>query len=176
MASLNKQPIIFALSNPTSKAECTAEQAYKYTDGRCIFACGSPFDPVTINGKTLIPGQGNNAYIFPGVALAVMACHVHEIPDEVFLVAAYALAEQVSKEDLERGSMYPPLENINEVSLRIAQRTAEWLYAEGYAAVRPEPDDKYLFLKSRLYDASYDGSNFTKNVEDTHLAWHNATQ
>ena len=172
MAEINKTPIIFALSNPTSKAECTAEQAYKATDGRCIFACGSPFAPVTINGKTHLPGQGNNAYIFPGVALAVMACQVHEIPNEVFLVGAHALADQVSKADLDQGSVYPPLENIYDVSLRIAQRTAEWFYAEGYANHRPEPDDKYLFLKSRLYDSSYDGSNFSKHVEEIQKAWH----
>lgn len=172
MGEINQTPLIFALSNPTSKAECTAEQAYKATDGRCIFACGSPFEPVTINGKTHLPGQGNNAYIFPGVALAVMACQVHEIPNEVFLAAAFALADQVAQSDLDKGSVYPPLENIYEVSLRIAQRTAEWLYAEGYAHHRPEPNDKLLFLKSRLYDASYDGSNFSEHVEESQKAWH----
>ncbi|UXI22016.1 hypothetical protein NH340_JMT07959 [Sarcoptes scabiei] len=172
MAEFNKNPLIFALSNPTSKAECTAEQAYEYTDGRCVFASGSPFEPVEYRGKTFVPGQGNNAYIFPGVALAVMACQVHEICDEVFLVAANALAEQVSKEDLNCGSVYPPLDHINEVSLRIATSVTEWLYAKGYAHHRPEPDDKYLFLKSRLYDPLYDSSNFTKHVEESHFAWH----
>nr|XP_027200041.1 NADP-dependent malic enzyme-like isoform X2 [Dermatophagoides pteronyssinus] len=172
MAELNKNPIIFALSNPTSKAECTAEQAYQHTDGRCVFASGSPFDNVVYKGQTFVPGQGNNAYIFPGVALAIMACQVHEIVDEVFLVAANALAEQVSKEDLNIGSVYPSLDNINEVSLLLAARVAEWFFNKGYANVRPEPDDKYLFLKSRLYDALYDGSNFTKHVEESHHAWH----
>ncbi|KAH9511736.1 NADP-dependent malic enzyme, variant 2 [Dermatophagoides farinae] len=172
MAEINKNPIIFALSNPTSKAECTAEQAYEHTDGRCVFASGSPFNNVTYKDQTFVPGQGNNAYIFPGVALAVMACQVHEIVDEIFLVAANALAEQVSREDLDIGSVYPPLDNINEVSLRLATRVAEWLYNKGYANVRPEPDDKYIFLKSRLYDALYDGSNFTKHVEESHHAWH----
>ena len=162
MANLNQQPIIFALSNPTSKAECTAEQAYKYTDGRCIFACGSPFDPVTVESnsdgtkKLMKPGQGNNAYIFPGVALAVMAAEVHEITDELFLEAAYALAEKVSESDLDFGSVYPPLDTIHETSLHIAQRVIEWLYMEGYAKYSPEPADKYAFLKSRLYDVTYD--------------------
>ncbi|CAG2112006.1 unnamed protein product, partial [Medioppia subpectinata] len=164
VASYHKRPIVFALSNPTSKAECTAEEAYKHTDGQCVFASGSPFDPVAHNGKTFHPGQGNNAYIFPGVALAVMACGVNEIRDEVFLVAAKALADLVTKQDCDEGRVYPHLDQINETSLRLAAKVAQWFYTEGYATHRPEPEDKYLFLKGKQYDATYDGSSFNKHI------------
>lgn len=155
MTELNDRPIIFALSNPTTKAECTAETAYKHSRGKAIFASGSPFSPVTIEGKTFVPGQGNNAYIFPGIALAVIAAHVHTIPNEVFLVAARALSEEVSAADIARGSVYPALERITESSLKIATKVCEWFFAQGLAQNRPEPEDKYQFLTEHLYDASY---------------------
>lgn len=171
MAELNQQPIIFALSNPTTKAECTAQQAYDWTDGRCVFASGSPFDDVTFNGKSYITGQGNNAYIFPGVALAIMASETHLVPDQVFLVAAHALAKQVLPEELAMGSVYPKLDRINEVSLQLATQVTEYLFANGHANYKPEPNDKYRFLQSRLYDPVYDGLEFEKNAIKSHLAW-----
>nr|XP_042906931.1 NADP-dependent malic enzyme [Parasteatoda tepidariorum] len=157
MQNTCKQPIVFALSNPTDRAECTAEQAYTFTDGKCIFASGSPFPAFTYKGKTFHPGQGNNAYIFPGVSLALIACEARSVGDKVFLVAAKALAEQVSKEDLAEGRVYPPLHTIRKVSLTIAAKVARFLFTEGLATIKPEPPDLETFLSTKQYSYEYDG-------------------
>ncbi|XP_014733269.1 PREDICTED: NADP-dependent malic enzyme isoform X1 [Sturnus vulgaris] len=156
MAALNKRPIIFALSNPTSKAECTAEQCYKYTEGRGIFASGSPFGPVTLpSGKTLYPGQGNNSYVFPGVALGVISCGMRHIEESVFLTTAEVIAQQVTEENLQEGRLYPPLVTIQDVSLKIAVRIAEEAYRNNTASTYPQPKDLEAFIRSQVYSTDY---------------------
>ena len=154
MASFNKRPIVFALSNPTSKAECTATQAYRWSDGRALFACGSPFEPVTLDGRYYVPRQGNNSYIFPGVGLGVIASGSNRVTDEMFMAAAHALAEQVTADDLQQGSLYPPLTNIRDVSAHIAAAVAAVAYHRRLAR-GPEPADLLGFIKSRMYEPHY---------------------
>lgn len=155
MAKFNERPIIFALSNPTSKAECTAEQAYKFTNGKAIFASGSPFNAVNIAGKTLYPGQGNNSYIFPGVSLAVILSGVHHVSDELFLLASQTLAEMVTPAMFDEGRVYPPLTDIKEISAKIATKVVEHCYKHGMASHYPEPEDKQEFVRSQMYSVEY---------------------
>jgi malate dehydrogenase (oxaloacetate-decarboxylating)(NADP+) len=154
MSRLNARPIVFALSNPTSKSECTAAQAYAWSDGRALFACGSPFDPVTLAGHTHVPRQGNNSYIFPGVGLGAIAVRAQRITDATFLAAARALAQQVTPEDLAQGSLYPPLPQVREVSAHIAAAVAAVAFDEGHAGIA-RPADLLAHVKSCMYEPSY---------------------
>jgi malate dehydrogenase (oxaloacetate-decarboxylating)(NADP+) len=154
MARFNERPIVFSLSNPTSKTECTAAEAYTWTEGRAIFASGSPFDPVTIHGHTFIPAQGNNVYIFPGVGLGIVASRARLVTDEMFLVAARTLAKHVSYADIWQGRVYPPLTGIREVSTAIAMEVAEVAYKQGLAQ-EPKPDDMESYIKSIMYFPEY---------------------
>jgi malate dehydrogenase (oxaloacetate-decarboxylating)(NADP+) len=154
MAELNEQPIVFALSNPTSKSECSAEEAYRHTGGRALFACGSPYDPVQLDGKNFVPRQGNNSYIFPGVGLGAIASGAKLVTDEMFMAAAHALANSVGEADLQQGSLYPALPRVREVSAQIAEAVASVAYQNGLA-VGPPPNDLIGQIQSQMYDPHY---------------------
>jgi malate dehydrogenase (oxaloacetate-decarboxylating)(NADP+) len=150
MSAINHRPAIFALSNPTSRAECTAEQAYAWSGGRAIFASGSPFAPVVHDGTTHRPAQGNNAYVFPGIGLGAVACRARTLPDELFLTAARTLAGLVRQSDLEQGALYPPLREIRKISLAIAVSVASKAYALGVARQR-RPRDVRRGVEALMY-------------------------
>jgi malate dehydrogenase (oxaloacetate-decarboxylating)(NADP+) len=135
MAQLNARPIIFSLSNPTANSECTAEEAYKWTGGRVLFASGSPFPSVDLEGKHYVPGQANNAYVFPGLALGVIASHASRVTDEMFAAAARTLADTVSKDALASGRLFPPLASIREVSVKIATAVARVAVERGLSGM-----------------------------------------
>ena len=154
MARINKRPIVFALSNPTSQSECTAEEAYRFTNKRAVFASGSQFPPVVMDGQTFVPGQANNSYIFPGVGLGILASEASRVTDEMFAAAAKALDSQVSEEDFALGRIYPSLSRIREVSLTIALAVAKVAFARGFAAI-PEPADLLGHIEAKMYDPTY---------------------
>ena len=124
MARINGRPLVLALSNPTSKAECTAEQAYTWTGGRAVFASGSPFAPVTVAGRVYTPGQANNSYVFPGVGLGVMVSGARRVTDNMFFAAARALADQTSDADLQQGRIFPPAPRMRDVALAVSVAVA----------------------------------------------------
>ncbi|EFJ35359.1 hypothetical protein SELMODRAFT_142026 [Selaginella moellendorffii] len=155
LASFNKKPIIMALSNPTSQSECTAEQAYTWTKGNCVFASGSPFLPITIDGKTYYTGQSNNAYIFPGIGLGCTMSGAIRVHDDMFLKAAEALAALVTKEHLNLGLVFPPFQNIRKISAHIAAAVAETAYEKGVATRLPKPADLLAYAESCQYSPSF---------------------
>ena len=154
MSELNEYPIIFPFSNPTSHSECTAREAYEWSAGRAIFASGSPFDTVELNGRKFIPGQGNNVFIFPAMGLAVFATEAKRVTDDMFICAAKALAAQVSYEMLRSGLIYPPISEILKVSFNVAVKTAEYIFDNNLAGTdRPENIEE--FIKSKVYYPAY---------------------
>jgi malate dehydrogenase (oxaloacetate-decarboxylating)(NADP+) len=154
MSRINERPIIFPYSNPTSHSECTAEQAYSWSKGKAIFASGSPFAPVTWEGRTITPGQGNNVFIFPALGLAVFATEAKRVTDDMLITAAEGVAEQVTAEDFKNGLIYPNVRDILKVSVKVAEKVAEYIFDNGLARVE-RPEDIGSFISSSMYEPVY---------------------
>ena len=154
MSQLNERPIIFALSNPTDHAECTAEEAYKFSKGKAIYAAGVQFDPVDLNGKTLVPSQANNFYVFPAVGMAIVATEAKHVPDEIFIAAARAVADQVTEEQLDKGMLFPPQANVQTTSHITAVKSAQRIFELGLARI-PKPDSVDKHVTMLEYKAEY---------------------
>ncbi|KAF3595265.1 hypothetical protein DY000_02026011 [Brassica cretica] len=155
MATFNEKPLILALSNPTSQAECTAKEAYTWTEGRAIFASGSPFAPVEYEGKTFFPGQANNCYIFPGLGLGLIMSGAIRVRDDMLLAASEALASQVTEENFADGLIYPPFTNIRKISANIAASVGAKTYELGLASNLPRPKDLVKMAESCMYSPVY---------------------
>jgi malate dehydrogenase (oxaloacetate-decarboxylating)(NADP+) len=154
MSAINPRPIVFALSNPTSKSECTAEQAYAWSDGRAVFASGSPFPAVSLDGRRYVPGQANNAYVFPGVGLGAIAAGATRITDDMFMAAARTLADMVTPADLATGSVFPPLERIRAISASIATVVVDIAVRGGLACTEIPPDIR-AHIEGMMYRPQY---------------------
>lgn len=154
MAAANERPIIFPYSNPTDHSECTAEEAYQWSNGRAVFASGSPFPPVHYKDQLFIPGQGNNVYIFPAMGMAIYATAAKRVTDEMFIVAAQALSEQVKETYLDVGLIYPPQKDILPVSLHVAAKVAEYIFDNDFARVE-RPTDIAAYIQEKTYIPDY---------------------
>ena len=154
MARINERPIIFPYSNPTSRSECTAEEAYRWSEGRAILASGSPFLPVRLGNRTFVPGQGNNVYIFPAIGMAVYTTGAKRVTDDMFIAAAHAVADQVTQAELDVGLLYPPQSAILKTELYAAACVAEVIFKRDLARV-PKPTDIRAFIQSQTYKAEY---------------------
>jgi malate dehydrogenase (oxaloacetate-decarboxylating)(NADP+) len=146
--------MIFPYSNPTSRSECTAEQAYTWSEGRAVFASGSPFPPVRVGERTFVPGQGNNVYVFPAIGMAVYATGARRVTDEMFIAAARGVAERVTASDLSVGRIYPPVSAIHATELHAAERVSEVVFDRGLASV-DRPKDLAAYIAERAYVPRY---------------------
>src|SRR5882724_5837322 len=154
MSRINERPVVFALSNPTEHAECTAEQAYNWSKGKAIYAAGVQFAPVHYHGQTFLPGQANNFYIFPAVSMAIFATQAKRVTDEMFIEAGQAVADQVPSELLKQGLLYPLQSNILETEIQTAARVAKLVFDSGLARVK-RPADMVTFIRKHVYKPVY---------------------
>jgi malate dehydrogenase (oxaloacetate-decarboxylating)(NADP+) len=154
ISRINERPVIFALSNPTDRAECTPEQAYTWSNGKAIYAAGVQFPPVHLKGQTFLAGQANNFYVFPAIGMAVFATQAARVTDEMFIEAAQGVADQVPPELLKQGLLFPLQSNILETEIQTAARIAKLVFDSGLAGV-DRPADMVAFIRQHVYKPEY---------------------
>src|SRR5246127_481508 len=154
MSRNNERPIIFALSNPIEKHECLPEQAYAWSGGRAVYAGGVQFPPVHLGGRTFLPSQANNLYIFPAVGMAIYATNAKRVTDDMFIEAAHAVAGQVTSDQLKLGMLFPPQSDILEVEVQTAARVAKLVFDADLARV-DRPTNMDAFIRRHLYKPEY---------------------
>ncbi len=154
MAKNCNLPLIMPLSNPTAKAECTPEQAFKVTKGNCLIATGSPFKPVMVNGKERAISQCNNLYVFPGVGLGALVVGTPKITNQMFMAASRALSDLVSEDELKAGQLLPSIENIRQVSAEIALAVAREARESGLG-VRADDEQLFKMITKAMWEPKY---------------------
>jgi malate dehydrogenase (oxaloacetate-decarboxylating) len=155
MAANHKWPIIFPLSNPTSSAEAKPVDIFRWTDGQAIVATGSPFEPVKMGGVTHPIGQGNNAFIFPGLGFGAILSDAKKITDDMVLEASQALADYSVEKYVEGGLIYPPVSDLQETSIRVATRVVQQAIEDGVARRENIPPDVDTFVRERFWHPTY---------------------
>jgi malate dehydrogenase (oxaloacetate-decarboxylating)(NADP+) len=175
MANWNHRPIIFPLSNPSSKSECTFEDAIKYTDGRALFASGSPFQPYTFTSstgetKTLHPGQGNNMYVFPGIGLGTILSKAIQVTDGMIYASGESLSTALTPEEINMGCLYPQITRIREVSVRVTRfviRAAQKDNVDRLHHLREMSDEQLEeWIRSKMYDPHAETRNLEEEVKE----------
>lgn len=173
MGAWNENPIIFPLSNPSDNSECDFESTVANTDGRALFASGSPFQPVTHTNKagqtkTLHPGQGNNMYVFPGIGLGTILSKAVEVTDSMIYGSAEALSTTLNSEELESGLLYPDVSRIREVSVVVARgviRAAQAANVDRETAIRGLNEaDLDAWIRTRMYNPHAEVSSLEREV------------
>ncbi len=151
-----ERPVVFPLSNPTSSCEATPKDLLAWSHGRAIVATGSPFDPVRIGGRDVAIGQGNNAFIFPGLGFGAILAEASEITDAMVLVASYALADYVAEKHLAGGLIYPPVEEMRDVSQRVAVRVLQQAFDDGVArTTKTTRENADAYVRAKFWRPAY---------------------
>jgi malate dehydrogenase (oxaloacetate-decarboxylating)(NADP+) len=172
MASFNDRPIIFPLSNPSSKSECTFAQAMEFTNNKAIFASGSPFPEVEADGVTYYPGQGNNMYVFPGIGLGTVLCESVHVTQEMIYASAVGLADSLTEEERAKSWLYPSLDRIRDISVSVARHVIRASQAENLDKNKTlqwlSDADLDTYIRTKMYNPAHEHSPAGSPTREIH--------